>query len=146
MITKEELRKLETSMTKEELMEYAKKMGPVMRKDGQLWWIDPCKIHTQSCTYGAKFLEEALSLSPLKTITSYHKYGGYYGFLRPSVDEAIFQCPKDILEQVVAFEFIIPEDLYIWNIYSDVLDRHVLKITYYSGDFPEKFKNRQIEW
>ena len=66
--------------------------------------------------------------------------------LRLSVDEAIFQCPKDILEQVVAFEFVIPEDLYIWNIYSDVLDRHVLKITYYSGDFPEKFKNRQIEW
>ena len=33
MITKEELRKLETSMTKEELMKYAKKMGPVMKKD-----------------------------------------------------------------------------------------------------------------
>ena len=99
---KEELQILENSMSREDIIKYAGRIKPVMIKDGKLWWIESKKIHGESCTYDPAYLEEVKSvLVPLRTIETYHKYGGYYAFLRPSVDEAIFQCPKDILEEVI---------------------------------------------
>lgn len=144
---KEELQILENSMSREDIIRYAGKIKPVMMKDGKLWWIESKKIHGESCTYDPTYLEEVKSiLVPLRTIETYHKYGGYYAFLRPSVDEAIFQCPKDILEEVTAFEFIIPENLMTEAIYNSKLDRHVLQTRYYTGIVPEEVLKRDIEW
>jgi hypothetical protein len=149
-MTKEELKILETSMTPDEIMEIAKRMCPIMRNssDGNmLYWIEPLEIHGESCTYSPVYIRRVTEpIQFIREIESYHKYGGYYGFIRPSVDEAIYQCPKDILDKVVAFEFVIPEDLSIYNIYVDELDRHKLSIRYYTGfKLPDDLK-RDIIW
>jgi hypothetical protein len=70
-----------------------------------LYWIEPCEIHGESCTYGAKYIRPVNeTLNFVTEVKTYHKYGGYYGFIRPSMDEAIYQCPKDILDDVVAVD------------------------------------------
>lgn len=57
-MTKEELSKIESSMTQDEIMRHAAHMCPVMRneEDNKLWWIEPCEIHGESCTYSRKFI------------------------------------------------------------------------------------------
>ena len=149
-MTKEKLLKLEKSMSQADIMKHAAHMCPVMRnpEDGNiLYWIEPCEIHGQSCTYGAIFIRPVKEhLNFVTEVRTYHKYGGYYGFIRPSMDEAIFQCPKDILDDVVAVEFVIPEDKSIYEIYIDELDRHKLAVRYYTGcELPDDLK-RELVW
>lgn len=139
------------------ILEYAKKIRPVMagtqdesgiRIDDeglQIFWIESSNISTQSCFYNAKPISKAEGLKEIGRITSYHKYGGAYIFLRPSADEAIFQCPKDILDKVCAFRCVS----YSYNInevYSKILDRHVLTTIYYEGVVPEDIASQPVEW
>ena len=130
-------------MTKEEIMEAAKRMCPVKHKKGVLWWIRRLKIHNQSCTFEPKYICKAEGLTPIKTIKTYHKCG-YYGLLKPSVDEAIYQCPKDIIDNVVAFEFIIPENPTLGEVYDMKLNRHVIQTTYYTGTLSPKVGKRVL--
>lgn len=145
-MTKEELIAIESSMSPEEIIEVAKRMCPVMRRPkGTLWWIRRLKIHNQSCRFSPSYICKAEGLTPVATVTTYHKTGGYHGFIKPSVDEAIYQCPKDIIDKVVAFEFVVPECATLGEVYDSKLDRHVLQTTYYTGVLSPKV-SKKVEW
>lgn len=145
-------------MSQEEILAYARKIRPLVRgtkKDAllrlynqkkQLYWAKPAKISTESFTFRAdSALMKAHGLTEIGRIATYHRYGEYYGFLRPSVDEAIVQCPKEWLDKVCAFEFQIDSNQ-IADVYNIALDRHVLRTIYYTGTLPEEIAGLPVEW
>ena len=145
-------------MPKKEIMAYAHKIRPLVRgteKDAllapynqtkPLYWAKPARISTQSFTFRAdSALMRAEGLTEIGRITTYHRYGGFYGCLRPSVDEAIVQCPKEWLDKVCAFE-IQTDSLNFNEVYSPALDRHVLRTIYYTGTLPEEIANLPVKW
>ncbi len=154
----ENLLKQEESMPRKEILAYAKKIKPVMRgtekhvaiytntENKNLFWIPAYPIHHQSFSYVCHTpLKPAVGLKELARITTYHTYGGYHGLLRPSTDEAIIQCPKDILNKVCAFEFQT-DTLDIRKIYHAGLDRHILTTVYYEGTLPEDIAAQEVTW
>lgn len=154
----EKLLQQEEAMTKDDILAYAKKIKPLMRgseeyvslspetKKQKLFWIPSYPISTQSFSYSChKPLKPAEGLKEICRITTYHRYGGHYGFLRPSVDEAIIQCPKDILDKVCAFEFQT-DTLDLSQIYHAGLDRHILTTVYYEGTLPEDIAAQEVSW
>lgn len=154
----EKLLEQEEAMSKEEILAYAKKIKPVMRgtaeyvaispeiKKKDLFWIPAFPISTQSFSYSCEApIKPAVGLKEICRITTYHRYGGYYGFLRPSTDEAILQCPKEILNKVCAFEFQT-DTLDFRKIYNAGLDRHVLTTVYYEGSLPEDIAAQEVSW
>lgn len=148
----------EKAMTKEEILAYAKKIKPLMRgtkncvafspktENKKLFWIPSYPISTKSfCFLCHQPLKQAEGLKEIGRITSYHRYGSYCGFLRPSTDEAIIQCPKGILDNVCAFEFQTTS-LELCDIYHVGLDRHVLTTIYYEGTLPEDIAAQEVTW
>ncbi len=154
----EKLYSQEKAMSKEEIMAYAKKIKPLMRgsekyvrlapstKEQKLFWLPSCPISTDSFAYSChQPLKPAEGLKEIGRITTYHRYGGYYGFLRPSTDEAIIQCPKEILDKVCAFEFQT-DTLDFPKVYHAGLDRHILTTIYYEGKLPEDIAAQEVSW
>ncbi len=154
----EKLLKQEESMTRKEILAYAKKIKPVMRgskkyvalspenEGNTLFWIPAYPIHHQSFSYVCHHpLKKAEGLKEIARLTTYHTYGGYHGFLRPSADEAIIQCPKEILNKVCAFEFQT-DTLDFRKIYNAGLDRHILTTVYYEGSLPEDIAAQEVSW
>lgn len=152
------LQRQENAMDKEKIMDYARRIKPVMRGNSKhvllapevsekdLYWIPSVPIHTQSCAFSSdKPLQRAYDLIPAAMITTYHRHGGYYGCLRPSADEAIYQCPKLILDQVCAFEFTV-QTLDFSKVYDAKLDRHVLMTIYYTGKLPQIVADQEVTW
>ena len=114
-------------------------------KDGY-FFVEGNYITTQSCTFYPKALAEAQNLTKLGSITTYHSYGGHPSFLRPSIDEAIWQCPKEWQEQATAFEFSYPKTELISDVYDSELDLHVLTTTYYKCEIPDIVKQKRFQW
>lgn len=154
----EKLLQQEESMSKEEILSYAKKIKPVMRgtenyvalspeiEKKDIFWIPAFPISTQSFSYSCHSpLKPAVGLKEICRITTYHRYGGYRAFLRPSTDEAIIQCPKEILDKVCAFEFQT-DTLEYSKIYHAGLDRHILTTIYYEGKLPEDIAAQVVSW
>lgn len=145
-------------MAKSTILEYARHIRPLIRgteervalapqyKNKELFWARPTKIATESFTFNHKTgLMKAEGLTEIGRITTYHNYGGYSAFLRPSTHEAIGQCPKEWLDKVVAFEFQTDSDKFE-DVYDYMLDRHVLTTIYYTGTLPEEIHNLPVEW
>lgn len=145
-------------MPQEEIMTYAAKIHPLIRgtkkfvslsvanRNKPLFWARPAKIHNESFSFSTSLpFMKATGLTEVGRITTYHRYGGHYGCLRPSVDEAIIQCPKKWLDKVCAFEFRMMSDQFNL-IYDYMLDRHVLTTVYYAGTLPDEVANLPIEW
>ena len=63
--------------------------------------------------------------------------------LRPTIADAIIQCPKDILDQVVAFEFVAPSRD-TKDYYDKVLGMHVLTTVYYAGVVPQEIAAQKV--
>ncbi len=154
----EKLLQQEEAMTKEEILFYAKKIKPVMRgteeyvalspdiEKKDIFWIQAFPISTESFSYSCHFpLKPAVGLKEICRITTYHRYGGYRAFLRPSTDEAILQCPKEILDKVCAFEFQTKTMEYS-KIYHAGLDRHILTTVYYEGTLPTDIAAQSVSW
>lgn len=147
-----------SSMSDEDILKYAHQMHYVARfKDDQiflyenteelpLYFADSLSVCQKSCSFEAKPLALADNLTPLGSITTYHSYGGYPIFLRPSIDEAIWQCPKEWLNLATAFEFSAIKQEGFLNIYNGHLDCHVLKTTYYQGLVPNIVKQKNYQW
>ncbi|MBR5599195.1 MAG: hypothetical protein IKW39_04055 [Alphaproteobacteria bacterium] len=155
----EELAKKRALMTKEDILKYANQMHCVMRGDFKgvsittpekyhrpLFFIDATGVATQSCTFSSKPIAEAKKLKKLGTITTYHSYGGHYVFLRPSADEAIWQCPKEWLDKATAFEFSFIKSDQLSEVYDCLLDCHVLETTYYQVELPDVVKEKKMTW
>ena len=154
----EKLLKQEECMTRKDILAYAEKIKPVMRgskdyigispyMDGkELFWIPSYPIHHQSFCYICHHpLKKAEGLKELARITTYHNYGGFHGLLRPSTDEAIIQCPKEILDKVCAFEFQT-DTLDMRKVYHAGLDRHILTTVYYEGTLPKDIAAQFVSW
>ena len=111
-----------------------------------LFWAKNVPIHSESFTYSNNepFMP-AFGLTEVAQVKTYHRYGGYWGCLRPSVDECIYQCPKDILDKVCAVEVrsAYPVDV---NPYYNAVDRHELITIYYSGNIPQEVSAQEIKW
>ena len=138
-MTKEELEKIETSMTKEQIIERAKTLRPVAefrRVGGMMFWVDGGRIHTWSYTWDLKRLKPTGFLRELGRVTTYHTFG-HPSLFKPSVDECVYQCPYPD-----ATAFRIASGGY----YNYELDRHEAETIYYAGTMPEDIKNREIEW
>lgn len=145
------LEKQEQEMPKEQVMAYASRMWPVIREydktreENVFYWIKPQRIHNESCLFVREKVYRAEGLQEIARIESYHRYGGCPVFLRPSVDEAILQCPRGLLDQVCAFEFVSKSDE-IKKVYDKWLDRHILQTIYYAGKLPEDLAQRPVLW
>lgn len=113
---------------------------------GKLYFVEAPYVATRSFTYDEHHpLLEATGLTEITRKTTYHRYGGYPGFLRPSIDEAIYQCPPEIIDKVTAFEFVANSER-IRDVYDEYLDRHVLTTIYYTGEIPEEIANLSLAW
>ena len=154
----EKLHQQESRFTKDELLNLARRIKPIVRvnKDGlvgidseaqkfDLFWIETCPIKSHSFVWKVKPLAKVSGLKEIARITSYHTYGGYYGFLRPSTDEAIYQCPENILDRICAFEVFSSNDS-IYDIFHAGLDRHVLTTIYYEGQLPADIADQDVSW
>ncbi len=145
-------------MTNDEILKYAHHMHFVMRgtekkvsldsffSDYPLYFVDNIHVAKRSCSFSAEPFVEAQGLEKIGSITTYHTFGGFYGFVCPSIDEAIFQCPKEWLDIATAFEFSYHKTEDVRDVYDSVLDLHVLKTTYYKGDLPEVVKRKKMFW
>ena len=87
-------------------------------------------------------------LEKVSEFPCYHRYGGYYGCLRPGVNEVIQQMPdylwKDNQDEY-AFELVFPSTD-IFDVYDNVLDRHVSSVIVYkvTSGFPEQIRNQIV--
>ena len=146
----------EEALSKGEILELAKRIKPVMRGNknyvaiypeqiAPLYWLDHCSVATNSFSNTAKPIREAVGLQEIARIVTYHRYGNYYGFLNPSLEECIQQCPPEIIDKVCAVEILgNPSD--IINIYDCRMDRHILTTIYYTGELPEDIAAQKVKW
>ena len=149
---------LEKQLPKEKALELAKRIRPVMSKNEinrlsifndpacTKYWVDGCKIYNQSYSFNANIFHygKALNLKPIAQITTYHKCG-HPLLVKPSVYEVLYQIPSELLNDVVAFELYAPSNHAI-DIYSSIIDRHVLTCILYTGTMPDDIKEQPIEW
>ena len=132
-----------TTLHKTKAMEHLKEMAET---GGKLFFVEAPYIATHSYTYEEHHpLLEATGLTEVARITTYHRYGGFPCFLRPSIDEAIYQCPEELIDKVTAFEIVANSDRFR-DIYNEALDRHVLTTVYYTGEVPEEITNLGLVW
>ena len=129
-------------MPLETLIRLAHRIKPLMRpKEGSklqqgLYWTKPEPL-TQSFYFNftdSSVLknqnDEILMVETVEKVCEFvcfHRYGGYYGFLRPGMDEIIQQFPSYLLadeKAEYAVELVFPS-LELRDIYDAVLDRHV---------------------
>lgn len=150
-------------MSKERLIQLAHRIKPLMYpKDKstlpyKLYWTKPVPL-TQSFYFNfndASVVQnkegEILEVNDLVKIcefTCYHRYGGYYGCLRPGMDEIIQQFPAHLLtdeKAEYAVEVIFPS-LNLHDIYDSVIDRHVSTVRVYQlkNGLPLELHNQEV--
>lgn len=134
------MQRIESSMTKEQIIERARTLRPVADfKDvgGMRFWVDGGRIHTQSYTWNLKRIKPTGFLREIGRITTYHTYG-HPSLFKPSVDECVYQCPYP---EAVAFQIVKGS-----GDYDCTLDRHTAETIYYAGDMPSDISEMEIEW
>lgn len=150
-------------MPVEKLIQLAHRIKPLMRpKEGSslkegLYWTKPVPL-TQSFYFNfeddsilKKANGEILPVESIEKVCEFvcfHRYGGYYGCLRPGMDEIIQQFPVYLLadEQAeYAVELIFPS-LNFYEIYDRVLDRHVSTVVVYrlKNGLPPEVKKQEV--
>ena len=138
-MTTEELKNLEASITKEQIIERAKTLRPVtefQNMGGMRYWVDGMKIHSQSYNWNRKKLKPTGYLRELGRITTYHT--GSMFFFKPSVEEMVVQCPYP---EATAFMYVNGTCDYdykqgIWT----------AETIYFTGNIPNDIRNLEIEW
>ena len=150
-------------MPVEKLIQLAHRIKPLMRpKEGSslkegLYWTKPVPL-TQSFYFNfeddsilKKANGEILPVESIEKVCEFvcfHRDGGYYGCLRPGMDEIIQQFPVYLLadEQAeYAVELIFPS-LNFYEIYDRVLDRHVSTVVVYrlKNGLPPEVKKQEV--
>lgn len=150
-------------MPTEKLIQLAHRIKPLMRpKEGSalkagLYWTKPVPL-TQSFYFNFKddsILKKANgeflpveSIEKICEFVCFHRYGGYYGCLRPGMDEIIQQFPAYLLtdkQAEYAVELIFPS-LEIQDVYDCVLDRHVSTVVVYrlKNGLPPEVREQEI--
>ena len=150
-------------MPVETLIRLAHRIKPLMRpKEGSalkqgLYWTKPEPL-TQSFYFNftdSSVLknqnDEILMVETVEKVCEFvcfHRYGGYYGFLRPGMDEIIQQFPSYLLadeKAEYAVELVFPS-LELRDIYDAVLDRHVSTVVVYrlKDGLPQEVKEQEV--
>ena len=150
-------------MSKERLIQLAHRIKPLMYPKDEsalpykLYWTKPVPL-TQSFYFNfddASVVQneegEILEVNDLVKIcefTCYHRYGGYYGCLRPGMDEIIQQFPEYLLtdeKAEYAVEVIFPS-LNLHDVYDSVIDRHVSTVRVYQlkNGLPQELRNQEV--
>ncbi len=150
-------------MSKERLIQLAHRIKPLMYPKDEstlpyrLYWTKPVPL-TQSFYFNfndASVVQnkegEILEVNDLVKIcefTCYHRYGGYYGCLRPGMDEIIQQFPAHLLTDETA-EYaveVIFSSLNLHDIYDSVIDRHVSTVRVYQlkNGLPLELRNQEV--
>ena len=152
------LAEMRDALSLEKTLAYAKKIRPVVRvkeniiglcpdmMSSDLYWIEYSKVSISSYIFGAKKLAKAEGLKEIARIKTYHTLGIYASFLGPTVDEVIYQCPKEILDRAVAFEVVCNSHDVIKDCYNKWLNLHVLETVFYEGEMPEAVASFEIKW
>ncbi len=150
------IQKQEEALSNDEVLKLAKNIKPVMRggknyvaigndATAPLYWVEARNIAGNSFVSTTTPLKEAEGLLEIARITTYHRYGNYYGRINPSLEECIRQCPPEIRDKVCAVEIVAdPSD--IINIYDCRLDRHILTTIYYMGELPDDIAKQKVKW
>lgn len=159
-------------MSTDDLIARARKIKPLIRiannrkvfqmrelldaKKSRLYFVKPEDVHQsyffnfdikssiETTEKGA--LLEAKGVKEVGRFICYHQYGGYYGCLRPGVDEVLQQLPEDIdIEKVSAFEIVFASSDFR-DIYNYDVDRHVSTVILYElkGGLPEEMKRQPV--
>ena len=150
-------------MSKERLIQLAHRIKPLMYPKDEsmlpykLYWTKPVPL-TQSFYFNfndASVVQnkegEILEVNDLVKIcefTCYHRYGGYYGCLRPGMDEIIQQFPAHLLtdEKAEYAVEVIFTSLNLHDIYDSVIDRHVSTVRVYQlkNGLPLELRNQEV--
>lgn len=150
--------KMRDNLSLEKTLAYAKRIRPVARFEGnvigichdmmssELYWIGYENVSMSSYMFGAKKLVKAEGLKEIARVKTYHTMGTYASFLCPTVDEVIYQCPKDILDRAVAFEVICKSRDVLRCCYDRWLNLHVLETVFYEGEMPDAVKQQEVKW
>ncbi len=154
---------LAEQMSETELIKRAKMIKPLIRLDktnqryvagdfqpgDKFVFTLPCDIRQSYLyNYAKKRIvpENVPELQEVTSFTCYHRYGGYFGFFRPGVNEVLSQIPEDInLDEIQAFEIKIAS-LNPDSLYDDVLDRHVTTVILYKmkDGLPKSMANQKV--
>lgn len=116
------------------LVTLAERIRPVVRRDGDLYYIKPVDLRRIAFTWDPKVTSQAVGLEPVISFKTLHRYA-YHGFFKPSIAEVLAQIPADLLDDnVVAFEVKGPKDADDLNKDSAALNAgfHVAMTTLYS--------------
>ena len=159
-------------MSTYELVRRAKKIKPLIRlsgkckifqhdelvdaKDSRLFFVKPTDVRQSyffnfdiktSLECGEKGVPlEAKGLKEVGRFICYHRYGGYYGCLRPGVDEVLQQLPEEFdIEKISAFELVFASSDFR-DVYNSYVDRHVSTVILYELEdgLPEKVKDQHV--
>ncbi len=162
------LLKRSEQMSEDELLGYARRIKPLVRMtDGRklgvgeecpnsyLVYTTPFDIHD---SYYFNFepehavCDDAGDILPVEGLEEigrficYHRYGGYWLFVRPGVDEVLQQLPAEFADKRIdAFELKFSHSFYD-KVWSSVLDRHVSTVILYAleAGLPEMVKNQDV--
>lgn len=107
-----------------------------------LFWTEQVPVYCP-LSQAQKILQEASGLVELRRVTTYYDSDYSPAVLRPTIADAIIQCPEDILKQVVAFEFVAPSSN-AKDCYDEVLGMHVLTTVYYTGVVPQEIAEQKV--
>lgn len=122
-------------ISNERLAELLARIRPVVRQDGEPWYIKPVDPRNIAYTWDPTPTKKATDLVPLKTVRTLHTYG-YHGMFKPSIAECLAQMPDDVAETAVAFEIVdSPQTADDLNREREALNEgfHVAQTTFYSG-------------
>ena len=107
-----------------------------------LFWLEQVPVYC-SLSEGQEILQEASGLVELRRVTTYYDSDYSPVVLRPTIADAIIQCPEEILDQVVAFEFVAPSSN-ARDYFDNVLGMHVLTTVYYTGVVPQEIAEQKV--
>ncbi len=150
-------------MSKEKLIQLAHRIKPLMYPKDEstlaykLYWTKPVPL-TQSFYFNfddASVVRneegEILEVNDLVKVcefTCYHRYGGYYGCLRPGMNEIIQQFPAYLLtdEKAEYAVELIFSSLELHDVYDAILDRHVSTIIVYQlkNGLPKELRDQEV--
>lgn len=151
------------TMPEETLVQLARRIKPLMlpKYAGNLryqpYWTKPVPL-TQSFYFNfdedsvlrnaeGKIIEVS-GLEKVCEFTCYHRYGGYYGILRPGMDEVIQQFPTYLLEDEKAEYAILLKfsSSGLEDVYDRVLNRHVSTVDVYrlQNGLPQELRDQEV--
>ena len=134
-------------LSDEQIAEMLETMQPVVRRDGELFYIksvDPRKV---SFTWGPTTTKKATGLLEIARIYTLHTWG-YYGFFKPSLEEVLSMIPMHLITNIKAFEINGPKDVHDLNRQNDAVDAgyHVAVVTLYGDAHDPSIRTIEPKW